>query len=130
MVCQLTLLAFEEVRNHAHWKLKEISQLYTNPVDDPNQPPHEKYTLRGVSTGANVVYVLEKTKPDEEKDILSADAKDWQWWKIEYLSTEATPVVPKACLPSIPLFGPAAHALYILDTYELSYTFTETMLTR
>lgn len=78
--------------------------MYTTPADDPNQPPHEKYTLRGVSTGANVVYVLERTKPDEEKDILSADAEDWQWWKVEYLSTETNPVVPKASLPSIVVF--------------------------
>ena len=70
------------------------------PADDPSQPPHEKYTLRGVSTGANVVYVLERTNPDEEKNILGDEAKDWQWWKIEYLSTETNPVVPKASRPS------------------------------
>lgn len=85
---------FEEGRARAQEKLKEISRLYTIPSNDPKQPPHEKYTLRGVSTGANVVYVLEKTKPDEEDDMLSTEAKDWQWWKIEYLSTETKPVVP------------------------------------
>ena len=75
--------------------------MYTIPTDDPNQPPYEKYTLRGVTTSANVVYVLEKTVPDEKNNILSAKAKDWQWWKIEYLSTETNPVVPKASLLSI-----------------------------
>lgn len=80
--------------------------MYTIPPDDPKQPPHEKYTLRGVSTGANVVYVLEKTKPDEEDDMLSTEAKDWQWWKVEYLSTETKPVLPKASLPSTLVFGP------------------------
>ena len=98
-------LAFEDVRNSAHEKLKEISQLYTIPSDDLNQPPHEKYTLRGVATGANVVYVLEKTVRDGENNISSANAKDWQWWKIEYLSTETNPVVPKASLPSMLIFG-------------------------
>lgn len=89
------LKTFEGVRTRAQEKLKEISQLLTIPSDDPNQPPLKKYTLRGVSTSANVVYVLEKTKPDDDEDILSAEAKDWQWWKIEYLNTETNPVVLK-----------------------------------
>lgn len=72
-------------------------------------PPHEKYTLRGVSTSPNIVYALETTKPNEDDDMLSTEAKDWQWWKIEYLSTETKPVVPKACLPSIPVLGFNAH---------------------
>ena len=75
--------------------------MYTMPSHDPKEPPHEEYTLRGVSTGANVVYVLEKTEPDEENDMLSTEAKDWQWWKVEYLSTETKPVVPKASTPPI-----------------------------
>ncbi len=103
-------LAFEEVRDRAQEKLRQISQLYTTPSDDPKQPPHEKYSLRGVSTSANVVYVLEQTKPDDEDDILSTVAKDWQWWKIEYLSTETKPVVPKASLSSILIFSPDVHA--------------------
>ncbi len=100
--------------------MKEISQLYTKPSDDPSQPPHEKYTLRGVSTSANVVYVLEKTKPDDEEDILSAEAKDWQWWKIEYMSTNTQPVVPQVSLPSILLIGPNVHALNTYEICELS----------
>lgn len=89
------LKTYEEGRDRAQEKLKEISQLYTMASNDPKQPPHEKYTLRGVSTGANIVYVLERTRPDEEDDMLSTEAKDWQWWKIQYLSTETKPVVPK-----------------------------------
>ena len=117
------------MRTRAHEKLQEISQLYTVPADDPNQPPHEKYTLRGVSTSANVVYVLEKTKPDEEKDILSATAKDWQWWKIEYQSREVHPVVPKASLPFNLFFGPHIRALVTQKMRGLGYFPTETMLT-
>ena len=56
------------------------------------------------------MYVLEKTKPDEEHDILSTEAKDWQWWKIEYLSTETKPVVPKVSLTSILVFSPNVQA--------------------
>ena len=76
------------------------------PSDDPNQPPHEKYTLRGVSTSPNVVYVLEKTKPDDEQEILiNIEAEDWQWWKIEYLSTEVKPLILAVSPPSILIFG-------------------------
>jgi len=57
------------------------------------EPPHHKYTLRGVSTVPNTVYVLEKTKPEDEDDMLSTEAKDWQWWKIAFTINEANPVV-------------------------------------
>ena len=39
------------------------------------------------------MYVLEKTQPDNEDDILSSEAKDWQWWKLEYVSIDQKPVV-------------------------------------
>ena len=48
--------------------------------------------------------------PDGENDIFSADATNWQWWKIEYLSTETNPVVPKASIPSNLIFGYYIHA--------------------
>ena len=51
-----------------------------------------KYSLRGISTGSHTVYVLEKTTPEDSNDILSAEAKDWQWWRIAYLRDSVKPV--------------------------------------
>ena len=67
--------------------------MYTKPSDDPQQPPHHKYTLRGVSTNPHTTYVLEQTKPDDDDDMLSSDAKDWQWWKTGFVSSDTKPIV-------------------------------------
>ncbi len=67
--------------------------MYTKASGDPTEPPHHRYTLRGVSTTSSTVYVLERTKPEHEDDMLSTEAKDWQWWKITFMSNEAKPVV-------------------------------------
>ena len=39
--------------------------------------------------------MLEKIKPDEDGDMLSTEAKDWQWWYFEYVSNDSNPVVVK-----------------------------------
>ena len=90
---RLRNLAFDKVRECAHKQLKEISQMYTQPSGNPDQPPHCKYTLRGVSTNPHNVYVLERTAPEDDGDLLSSEAKDWQWWRIEFLSSDTSPVV-------------------------------------
>lgn len=46
-----------------------------------------------MSGNPDTVFVLEKTKPEDENDMLSTEAKDWQWWKIAFLINEAQPVV-------------------------------------
>lgn len=94
----LRLEAFEEVNEGARQQLRDISRLYTKPSDDPKESPHHRYTLRGVSIGAiakcpHKLYVLERTKPEEVDDMLSTEAKDWQWWKLDFVSNGNKPVV-------------------------------------
>ena len=31
--------------------------------------------------------------PEAENDILSSEAKDWQWWKLEFINSDSKPVV-------------------------------------
>ena len=82
----------EESKAKACEKLLEISKLYTIPSDDPEEPPHHKYRLCGVCAEPQVVYVLEKTKPDDEDDVLCSEAEDWQWWKLSFDRRESVPV--------------------------------------
>ncbi|MCJ1469641.1 hypothetical protein MMC07_008277 [Pseudocyphellaria aurata] len=86
------LKTFEVSKERAREKLDEFSKLYTKPSDEPNAPPQYKYTLRGVCSSLNTMYVLEMTRPDSADDVLSSDAKDWQWWKIGFIGTDSKPV--------------------------------------
>lgn len=92
------LQAFEDVRETTRKQLREISQLYTKPSDDPSEPPHHRYTLRGVSIGPvtnnpHKLFVLERAKPEDADDILSTEANDWQWWRLDFLTGDLRPVV-------------------------------------
>lgn len=85
-------LAFEISKEKARQKLNEFSKLYTKPSDDPEVHPYHKYMLRGVCSLASTLYVLERTQPDDENDILSSEPTDWQWWKISFIGTDSKPV--------------------------------------
>lgn len=86
------MAVLEQSREQALEKLRELSKLYTKPSVESGSTPHNKYTLRGVSTKHNITYVLERTKPDETADILSTEASDWQWWKISFSAGDAKPI--------------------------------------
>lgn len=91
--------------------------MYTKASDDPTEPPYHKYTLRGVSTTPNTFYVLEKTKPEFDNDMLSTEAKDWQWWKITFMSNEAKPVVRMKVMESDVLKGASVESSSALLVY-------------
>lgn len=93
------LVALEDSKNHALGKLEEVSKLYTKRDADSEHIPHHPYTLRGVCSNPKTIYVLEKTRPEVEDDMLSAEAKDWQWWKITYVGSDSKPVSEKVSLP-------------------------------
>ena len=74
---------------------KENALFYTKPTDDPETSPSRAYTLRGVATTPSTFYTLEKTRPEAEDDLINLDTDEWQWWKLEYVSSDAKPVVTK-----------------------------------
>ncbi|KAL8730586.1 MAG: hypothetical protein Q9181_004599 [Wetmoreana brouardii] len=87
------LQAFEESRDKAREKLRELSKLFTEPSDIPEESPHDRYTLRGVCAEPETVYVQERSKPDDEDEVLidAPAAGDWQWWKLSYDAHAAQP---------------------------------------
>ena len=87
--------AFDDVRENTRQELKEISQMYTKPSNNPEESPHCMYTLRGVSTTSHTAYVLEMTRSNDEDNDLRIKSLDWQWWKIEYMANDTQPVVCK-----------------------------------
>ncbi|KAL9101331.1 MAG: hypothetical protein Q9163_003399 [Psora crenata] len=85
-------IEFQNIRDSTLDRIKEISKLYTEPSDDPDEPPKCKYTLRGVMGNSNIVYVLEKKRPEDDTDMLRLQPEEWQWWKLEYNANSTTPV--------------------------------------
>ena len=92
VLTDVLLAALELSKKEASQKLQELSRLYTKAPDNEDEPPHHKYTLRGVSADPHTTYVLEKTRPENDNDLLRLEAEDWQWWKISYSVGDAKPV--------------------------------------
>lgn len=80
----------EESKEQALQKMRELSRLYTEPSDNADEPPTNRFTLRGISTNPTTTYVL--ANPNTSEDLLDTEVADWQWWRIEYSSGEAKPV--------------------------------------
>ena len=70
----------------------EASKLYKEPSTDRSQPPHHRYTLRGVRTLPHVLYVLQKTVAGDDHDMLGSAIPEYDWWKIVYDASSLMPV--------------------------------------
>jgi hypothetical protein len=89
----LTELA--EVKAKAIEELKSLSKLYTEPSSDPNAPKLHKYTLRGVSTNKQTMYICRRAEPDLIDMDLDGDGTKTegdQWWRIHYAPVGTSPV--------------------------------------
>ena len=85
----MCVLALESSRTRALEKFVEISQWYTKVSEDPKEPPHYKYLLRGVSSSKETTYVLEKNGTIDDFATSETDEPEWQWWKLSYASGHA-----------------------------------------
>lgn len=100
--------ALNEEKEKAREALRELSKLYTQQSNDPNAPTLHPYTLRGVSSSKNIVYICKQAEPDLIDMDLESDesqSKGDQWWKIHYAASESKPVhveVSIALLAQIP----------------------------
>ena len=90
---KLSITAFEQAKEELKGIVKKNALFYTKPTNDPDTSPTHKYTLRGVATTMQKLYVLEKVKPVEEDDLISLEIEEWQWWRLEYVSNDTKPVV-------------------------------------
>ncbi|MCJ1393825.1 hypothetical protein MMC18_006701 [Xylographa bjoerkii] len=83
-------IALEQSKDQAIEKMRELSKLYTKPSENQDDPPHHKYTLRGVSTNPNTTYVL--ANPNGPGDLMGSKLDEWQWWKISYAVGDVHPI--------------------------------------
>ena len=70
--------------------MRELSKLYTQPSGEEDGPPYCRYTLRGVSTNPETIYVL--ARPRKEDDLMDIESNEWQWWKIAYSPGATRPI--------------------------------------
>ncbi|KAL8933923.1 MAG: hypothetical protein Q9216_006156 [Gyalolechia sp. 2 TL-2023] len=99
------LQAFEESKEKARDKLRELSKLFTEPSDIPEENPREKYTLRGVCAEPHTVYVQERTRAGSDGEMLDEGPDEWQWWKLKYEVSAGQPISRSAArvLEGVPL---------------------------
>ena len=83
----------EEEKEAARRALRELSNLYTSPTEDPSSAPTHKYTLRGVSLSKFVTYINRRAEPNLVSMSEDSDMNDQnQWWMIEYSTASSNPV--------------------------------------
>ncbi len=76
--------------------LQRLAVRLTGPSEKEGWQPIHKFTLRGVSTSADITYVCKQDEPDlielEQEDEASPSSRD-QWWRLAYLPQASEPVV-------------------------------------
>jgi hypothetical protein len=88
-----------EERDKARVALKNLSNLYIEPSEDPEAPKLHPYTLRGVSTTKDTFYVCRVSEPDLiNMNLESTDQSNaGQWWRIHYATSGSVQVVVEVC---------------------------------
>lgn len=90
------LISLSEAKEKAIEELRNLSKLYTEPSDDPSAPKLRKYSLRGVSTKKDTMYICRRAEPDlidMDLDSENSEPKNLdQWWKIHYAQFGHSPV--------------------------------------
>lgn len=75
--------------------LRDMSKVLTVSSEDPELDPTNKYTLRGVVTSPDVVYMCRRraTEPFETEN---AGDKTDQWWRVFWVASDDNPVKQEA----------------------------------
>jgi hypothetical protein len=70
-------------------KIQKMDMQYTEPGEDPSQPPYMKYVLQGVATKPEITYIRVRNP-----DLLglgdgSSEHQEWQWWRTEWKTPQS-----------------------------------------
>jgi hypothetical protein len=93
----------ESKKNALQKEIDVLELQYTGPGDDPSQPPNLKYTLTGVATKPEVMYVRQRSHDllGLETDDTMRKRDEWQWWHIDW---------PPSSGQKAPIVGPVSQA--------------------
>ncbi|KAH8600848.1 hypothetical protein B0O99DRAFT_589727 [Bisporella sp. PMI_857] len=87
--------ALNEEKSRCLEELRQLSKLYTEPSEDPDQPALHRYTLRGVCVDKSTMYVCRQAEPSlVDLDFGEEESKpsEEQWWRIHYAARDSNPV--------------------------------------
>ncbi|KAJ0114905.1 hypothetical protein J7T55_004647 [Diaporthe amygdali] len=75
--------------------LRQMAEVLTVPSEEPEMDPHHKYTLRGVITSPEVVYMCRRTEANPSETEATGTKVD-QWWRIAWVAGDENPVRQEA----------------------------------
>lgn len=79
-----------------------MAEVLTVPSEEPEMDPTHKYTLRGVITSADVVYMCRRREADPPETEASSSAKVDQWWRCAWVAGDENPVRQEVCTALVP----------------------------
>lgn len=80
-----------------------MAEVLTVPSEEPEMDPVHKYTLRGVITSPDVVYMCRRREADPSEMEASSAQVD-QWWRCAWVAGDENPVRQEVCPPLVPKF--------------------------
>ncbi|RDW89601.1 hypothetical protein BP6252_01633 [Coleophoma cylindrospora] len=90
------LTALNEEKEKARETFRQVSKLYTEVSNDPDDPELHPYTLRGVATTKDTTYVRRMTMPEPSDQLVELEETKTpsdQWWKMTFSSAGQRPIV-------------------------------------
>ncbi|EED17601.1 conserved hypothetical protein [Talaromyces stipitatus ATCC 10500] len=87
------LSELEAEKQAARDTLRNHSKILTESAVSSDDPPHYKYTLRGLCTAPHITYILRKDSPPRaDEDLIEMEDKkpeEWHWWRISFSTDDA-----------------------------------------
>lgn len=75
--------------------LKKLNTAFTVPCEDPKLTPEHKYTLRGVITSPDVIYICRRK---EREPFVETEEDVDQWFRIAWVPDEDNPIKHEVCV--------------------------------
>lgn len=88
-----TLAELDAEKQKIRDDLRKHSGILTDSSITGDDPPHNKYTLRGLCTAPHIIYVLRKDGQNQSEvnliEMEESQSEEWHWWRISFSADDA-----------------------------------------